>query len=126
MIPELITKENLDAALRRILREGVPSRRRGRDYCLVENGTHFPPKYTIALAHLIATGEFLSSDRFSGGTESNDFLGRRDFTVVKCGCGGTRHDLRPPHARDSPGRKRTCENVQTSFRAMSGMQDPGT
>ena len=95
MIPELIAKKNIDTALSYILREGVPSRQRGRDYCLVADGKHFPPKYTIALAHRIATGEFLSSDRFSGGKESNDFLVRRGFNVVECGCGGVCHDRRP-------------------------------
>lgn len=106
MIPELITKKNIDTALSYILREGVPSRRRGRDYCLVADGKHFPPKYTIALAHRVATGEFLSSDRFSGGKESNKFLERRDFDVVKCNCGGARHDHRPTHANAPSERKR--------------------
>ena len=110
MIPELITKKNIDTALRHILREGVPSRRRGRDYCLVEDGKHFPPKYTIALAHRIAAGEFLNSDRFSGGKESNDFLERLDFKVVKCGCGGVRHDRRPTPATVRSERKRRTKS----------------
>ena len=106
MIPKLITKKNIDTALSHVLHEGVPSRRRGRDYCLVADGKHFPPKYTIALAHRIATGEFLSSDRFSGGRESNDFLERRGFDVIKCDCGGVRHDRRrsPATARSERGR----------------------
>ena len=53
------------------------------------NGKHLPPKYTIALAHEVTTGEFLSSELFSGGVESNEFLGRRGFVVVECGCGGS-------------------------------------
>ena len=59
MIPELITKTNIVEALGRIVRDGIPSRRRARGYCLVADGKHFPPKYTIALAHQGATGEFL-------------------------------------------------------------------
>ena len=74
--------------MRRIDRDGVPSQRRSRGYCLVTNGGHLPPKYTIALAHQIATGEFLHSDHFSGGEESNDFLRHRGFDVVECSCGG--------------------------------------
>ena len=106
MIPSLIAKKNIDTALSHILREGVPSLRRSRDYCLVAYGEHFPPKYTVALAHRIATGEFLSSDRFSGGRESNDFLERRGFDVIKCGCGGVRHDRRrsPTTTRSERGR----------------------
>ena len=98
MIPELISKKHIDIAFSTILRDGVPSRRRGRDYCVVVDGNHFPPKYTIALAHRVATGKFLSSDRFSGGNESNDFLKRRGFEVVTCVCGGARHDHRPTPA----------------------------
>ena len=110
MIPERLTKKNIDAALTRILRAGVPSQRRGRQYCLVVDGEHFPPKYTIALAHRIATGEFLNSDRFSGGRESNDFLERRGFEVVKCGCGGVRHDRRPTPATDRSERRRRAKS----------------
>ena len=111
MIPELITKKNIDTALRHILREGVASRRRGRSYCLVADGKHFPPKYTIAHAHRIATGEFLSSDRFSGGNESNDFLRRLGFKVVTCNCGGVRHDRRPTPATVRSERKRRAKSL---------------
>ncbi|MCY4613892.1 MAG: hypothetical protein OXB94_09760 [Nitrospira sp.] len=76
-------------AMRRISREGVPTRRNGRGYCLVEDGRHFPPKYTIAVAHQIATGQGLRSDKFSGGSESNSFLKTRGFNIVECQCGGS-------------------------------------
>ena len=82
----------------RIRWEGVPPRRGSRGYCLVADGKHYPPKYTIALAHGIATDEFLSSDRFSGGTESNEFLRNLGFHVVECTCGGARHDHHPTQA----------------------------
>ena len=88
MIPAFITKIHLTEALRRIVRDGIPPQRRSRKYCLVANGNHFPPKQAISIAHAVATGEFLSPHRFSGGVESNDFLRRRGFDVVKCGCGG--------------------------------------
>jgi len=58
----------------------------------VTEGRHLPPKYTIALAHQVATGELLGSDRFSGGPESNEFLRRRGFAVVECNCRGTVRD----------------------------------
>lgn len=89
MIPSVITKGHIDEAIRRIERNGIPSRRRGRGYCLVTDGKHLPPKYTIALAHQVATGEFLHSDRFNGGAESNNYLRCRGFAVVECGCGGS-------------------------------------
>ena len=92
VIPPLITKNHIEKAIRRINREGIPRQRRSRDYCLVMDGKHFPPKYTIALAHEIATGKFLSSDQFSGGAESNRFLRSRNFGVTACVC-GSRHDV---------------------------------
>ena len=94
VIPELITKTNIVEALGRIVRDGIPSRRRARGYCLVADGKHFPPKYTIALAHQGATGEFLNPNQFSGGVESNHFLRRRGFSVVPCDCGGSGHSHR--------------------------------
>ena len=94
MIPELITKTDIVEALGRIVRDGIPSRRRARGYCLVADGKHFPPKYTIALAHQVATGESLNPNQFSGGVESNHFLRRRGFNVFSCDCGGSGHDHR--------------------------------
>ncbi len=104
MIPALITKAHILEAIRRIDREGVPRRRRSRGYCLEANGKHIPPKYVIALAHQAATGALLSSDEFSGGVESNDFLGSRGFEVVECNCGGVR-DARGKSKPMSPERR---------------------
>ena len=89
MIPAIISRTHIAQAIRRIHRVGIPSRRKSRGYCLVTDTGHLPPKYTIALAHQAATGEFLSSNRFNGGDESNDFLERLGFHVVECSCGGT-------------------------------------
>ena len=92
MIPRYITTTHIEEAVRLILRDGVPRGRRSRGYCLVTKGRHLPPKYTIALAHQAATGQFLDSDRFSGGQESNEFLRHRGFAVVECTCRGTVRD----------------------------------
>ena len=88
MIPSFITKANLVSAMRQIIRDGVPPRRRALKSCLVADGIHFPPKYTVALAHQIATGRFLPSHEFSGGGESNGFLSKRGFEIADCNCGG--------------------------------------
>ena len=106
MIPAGITKTHIAEATQHIIRDGVPSLRRGRSYCLVTNGEHFPPKYTIALAHQVATGECLRPDRFSGGSESNEFLRRRGFAVVECDCGGSVHDGRVTSVSGPPMRRR--------------------
>lgn len=113
MIPAFITKIHLTEALRRIVRDGIPPQRRSRKYCLVAYGNHFPPKQAISLAHAVATGEFLSPRRFSGGAESNDFLRRRGFDVVKCDCGGSVDNSRVrsavgPSLRRNPAMGRTA------------------
>ena len=119
VIPPYITEAHIAEAVRRIEHEGVPRRRRSRGHCLVAGGRHFPPKYTISLAHGVAKGKFLDPDQFSGGAESNRFLGSRNFSVVECACGGiggagamplTRRDPKPPVDRPSgDGRKRTTD-----------------
>lgn len=88
MIPSSITKSCILKAIQHISRDGVPPRRKSRDYCLEKDGDHFPPKYTIALAHKIATGQFLSSNEFEGGSESNRFLESLGFDIIECTCGG--------------------------------------
>ena len=94
MIPLFITKIHILEAMRRIIQEGVPTRKKGKHYCVVKDGLHFPPKYTIALAHQVAAGRCLSSNDFAGGPEANNFLKNRGFHIVRCDCGGTdRRDL---------------------------------
>ena len=106
MIPTSITKAHIADAIRCILRDGFPARRRGRSYCLVTEGGHLPPKYTIALAHQIATGGLLHSDEFSGGRESNEFLRRHGFEVVECACGGSVRSGRVAPVLPPPGRRK--------------------
>ena len=117
MIPERITRDHIVEAIRRIERVGIPPRRRSRDYCLVTDGNHLPPKYTIALAHQVATGEFLGSDKFSGGAETNGFLGSRGFDVIECDCGGSVLDGRGLSKPSSSERgKRTAAPTRHSER----------
>ena len=117
MIPEVIARAHIVEALRRIERDGIPPRRKSRDYCLARNGKHFPPKYTIALAHQAATGNLLHSDQFSGGAESNDFLGSFGFDVVQCSCGGSLYHGRGTSASgSSKTRRRTVAPTRHSER----------
>lgn len=108
MIPSCIKAEHLDKAICRIRRDGVPPHRKGRYYCLVKDHCHYPPKYTVALAHEIATGRFLDSNRFSGGAESNGFLRKRGYEITDCNCGGINYASPSPiHA----GRLRKSKSV---------------
>ena len=100
MIPKCILSAHIEEAISRIIRDGVPPDRRSWGYCLEAKGEHLPPKYTIALAHQVATGELLRASTFSGGQESNEFLSRRGFTVAECQCRGTvRHGGDTPVSR---------------------------
>ena len=92
MIPNNITGAHIEEAIRLVIRDGIPPGRKSRGYCLATKGEHLPPKYTIALAHRVATGELLPSDRCSGGPESNQFLRRRGFAVITCDCCGSIRD----------------------------------
>ncbi len=113
MIPGCIKSEHLNKAICRIMLEGVPPRRKGRHYCLVKDGNHYPPKYTVALAHEIATGRLLPSYEFSGGGESNGFLRKREFDVVECKCGGANRS-RSDTSRPVQSTRRTSAAVKPS------------
>ena len=117
MIPKHITTAHIEEAIRLIIRDGVPPRRRSRGYCLGSNGEHLPPKYTIALAHEVATGALLPWDQFNGGRESNEFLRRRGFAVNECECHGSVRD--PPDVAAHPAsvrRARTSPSAPHSER----------
>ena len=113
MIPPFITKANILEALQRINQDGVPPRRRSRDYCLARDGYHFPSKYTITLAHKIATGQFLGSDKFEGGSESNSFLESLGFNILECDCGSS-HRTGLPLSLSGPRVKTTLMSRSTS------------
>ena len=117
MIPSFLSKTHISEAIRRIQEVGIPSNRKSRGYCLIKHGGHWPPKYTIALAHQVATGEFLSSNRFNGGTESNDFLERLGFHIHPCNCGGTvRESSASSETRNANRSKRKTESRRHSER----------
>ena len=117
MFPKHITRAHIEEAIRLIIRDGMPPGRRSRGYCLAAKGEHLPPKYTIALAHRVATGELLPSDRFSGGAECNVFLRRRGFAVIECDCRGSVRDGPGPVApRPTVARARTSSTKPHSER----------
>lgn len=117
MIPRRISAAHIEEAVRLIIRDGVPPRRRGRGYCLATKGEHLPPKYAIAVAHQVATGKLLRPDQFSGGSESNEFLRRLGFAVGDCECGGSvRHSGAHPVSPTSNRRTRTIRSKQHSER----------
>lgn len=72
-IPKL-KRAHVQAALKRIDRDGVPPRREATRFQLVVGGKHYPPKYIVSLAAQEATGRKLRPDEFSGGFETNSVL----------------------------------------------------
>lgn len=109
MIPVNITREHILQAVERIGRVGVPTGRGSRKYCLVHDGYHYPPKFTIALAHEVAAGDPLSSAAFSGGSESIRFLVSRGFDVDECECGGIRQTQPTRSPLNAPPKTKASE-----------------
>ena len=65
----------------------VPSKEYSTKYCIVYKGKHYPPKYLVRQANLIANGYPLWTHY--GGDETNRFLRQRGFNCIPHG--GTPH-----------------------------------
>jgi len=85
MIPYNITRDSILQAIEEVDRGLliVPANQHSTVHCLIYEGKHYPPKYLIRMANVKINGEKLCG--FSGGKESNGFLEKRGFEVVKCG-----------------------------------------
>lgn len=76
-----INKQNILSALKYIDENGVPSHNQSTKYELViEEGKKYPPKYVIAVAMHLATGEEISADDFNA-AEAKNYLQGQGFTV---------------------------------------------
>lgn len=83
MIPRRITRDHVLAAMARIDIDGIPADRRSRSFDVLHEGRVYPPKFLLSIAHEIATGQPLPSGVFTGGSETNGYLRRLGFTVVR-------------------------------------------
>ena len=124
IIPSLVTDVHIREAMRRITSDGFPPKNKSKKYCLVEGGRHFPSKYTIALAHEVATGSLLGSSAFSGGAESERFLLDRNFDVIECDCGGYNHDTHSA-SKTHPGRPRQDGSIASDRKRPLGSDTAG-
>ena len=127
MIPTLVSRTHIARAIRRIHQDGIPPRRKSRDYCLVTQRGHLPPKYTIA-----PIGSPRASFRVRTGSaevwSQSDFLERLGFCVLDCTCGGTVRDSRIESEKSKPKRSRRaitpkrhterCRECKTRVREM--------
>ena len=76
-----IEKQNINEALKYIDENGVPPRNQSTKYELVtDDGKRYPPKYVIAVARHLATGEEIAIDDFNA-VEATNFLLERGYTI---------------------------------------------
>ena len=76
-----ISKQNIADALKYIDEKGVPFHNQSTKYELVtEDGKKYPPKYVIAVAAHIATGEEVNTEGFNA-VEAKSYLQGRGFNI---------------------------------------------
>lgn len=76
-----ISEQNIADALKYIDEKGVPFHNQSTKYELVtENGKKYPPKYVIAVAAYIATGEEISTEGFNA-VEAKSYLQGQGFNI---------------------------------------------
>lgn len=83
MIPKHINREHIINAIEETKRYGIPRDRISRKYLLAYAGEFYPPKHIISLANKYAIGNVLNPSLFSGGMETNEFLNKLGFKIVK-------------------------------------------
>ena len=104
MIPALIQREHVEAAIDEIDRIGIPLGRRSRKFFVLRNDKPYPPKYVISVAFRIATGKELSPEKFSGGAEANNLLRKLGFPITDCGSAVAELPRRAPESSQAPER----------------------
>jgi len=82
-IPRNIKKEHIISALAAIDAEGYPKAHESTRYSLVYEGRKYPPVWVIRTANIFANREPLDTSLFSGGEQSNNFLRKFGFRIVK-------------------------------------------
>lgn len=84
-IPDNITREHIEKAIKKIDKSGIPSDRDSKIYKLVFNGCKYSPKHVISLANKAPNKKELPPSDFSGGNETNAYLQRLGFDIYKNG-----------------------------------------
>jgi len=82
-IPRNIRKDHILTALTVIDKEGYPKQHESIKYSLVYEGRKYPPVWVIRTANIFANGEPLDPTFYSGGEQSNNFLRKFGFRIVK-------------------------------------------
>jgi putative restriction endonuclease len=82
-IPKNIKKEHILSALAIIDKEGYPKEHESIKYSLMYEGRKYPPVWVIRTANIFANREPLDPTLYSGGAQSNNFLKKFGFRIVK-------------------------------------------
>ncbi len=85
MIPNNITKEHIEKAIKEIDRKGIQKGAHSSTYDIVYNEKRYPPKLVVSLANKYANGVILPRDTFQGGegTPAFQVLERLGFQIDK-------------------------------------------
>jgi len=70
-------------AIDNINNNGIPENRHSNKYFVIYNDFLYPPKYLVSKANQYANSVELDSTEFSGGNETNNFLSKLGFEIVK-------------------------------------------
>lgn len=79
-IPENITKNHIESALKEVDPSRIPRRRLSYQYFLEHNGQKLPPKYIISIANKYANGDELESNAFSA-IEAKNYLLKMGYSI---------------------------------------------
>ncbi|MEH7278774.1 hypothetical protein V7119_08335, partial [Bacillus toyonensis] len=83
MIPNNISKSNILNAIHYLEKNGIQPNRMSTKFEVLFNGKRYPPKEVLREANYIANKDELWN--FGGGDESNNFLIKKGFVVVRKG-----------------------------------------
>ena len=73
-IPSKLTPNDIFEALKYIDENGIPDKNKSREYALVsESGIKYPPKYVVAVAHHLSTGDDIDTSTYNA-VEAKNFL----------------------------------------------------
>ena len=82
VLPEEITREHILEALKKLDIGGWPTEHDSTKYALVYNEKEYPPKYVVVTASKVS-GKPITTNDFSGGDETNNFLSKRGFKIIE-------------------------------------------
>ncbi len=82
MIPAQIQRTHIISAIEYVKRNGCPKKNKSTKHDLLYEGERYPPKYIVSIAHRFIDGVDWDLSGFSGGSETNGFLEKRQFVIT--------------------------------------------